>query len=57
MMDLPGRRYFFANQPDVGMWNVAQPASTLSSENLINDDEAKYGMESYANFWRKNMVL
>jgi uncharacterized protein YdiU (UPF0061 family) len=45
--DLPGRRYCFANQPDVGMWNVAQPASTLSSANLINDDEAKYGMERY----------
>jgi uncharacterized protein YdiU (UPF0061 family) len=56
MTDLPGRRYCFANQPDVGMWNVAQP-STLSSANLINDDEAKYGMEIYANFWRKNMVL
>lgn len=45
--DVPGRRYCFANQPDVGMWNVAQLASTLSSANLINDDEAKYGMERY----------
>lgn len=45
--DLPGRRYCFANQPDVGMWNVAQLASTLSSANIINDDEAKYGMERY----------
>lgn len=21
--DLPGRRYCFANQPDIGLWNVA----------------------------------
>uniref|UniRef100_A0A0C9RMU2 Selenoprotein O n=1 Tax=Wollemia nobilis TaxID=56998 RepID=A0A0C9RMU2_9CONI len=45
--DLPGRRYCFANQPDVGMWNLAQLASTLSTANLINDEEAKYAMAKY----------
>eukprot|EP01018_Ginkgo_biloba_P033232 Gb_08627 [translate_table: standard] len=45
--DVPGRRYCFANQPDIGMWNVAQLASTLSAANLINDEEAKYAVERY----------
>ncbi|XP_076923281.1 uncharacterized protein LOC143585360 [Bidens hawaiensis] len=45
--DLPGRRYCFANQPDVGLWNMAQFASTLSSANLINENEADYALERY----------
>ncbi|KAK2991325.1 hypothetical protein RJ640_002928, partial [Escallonia rubra] len=45
--DLPGRRYCFANQPDIGLWNIAQFASTLSSAQLINDKEANYAMERY----------
>ncbi|KAG7023870.1 hypothetical protein SDJN02_14897, partial [Cucurbita argyrosperma subsp. argyrosperma] len=45
--DLPGRRYCFANQPDVGLWNIAQFASTLSAAELINDKEANYAMERY----------
>ncbi|KAK3004978.1 hypothetical protein RJ639_019822 [Escallonia herrerae] len=45
--DLPGRRYCFANQPDMGLWNIAQFASTLSSAQLINDKEANYAMERY----------
>lgn len=47
--DLPGRRYCFANQPDIGLWNIAQFASTLSSAKLINDNEANYAMERYGN--------
>lgn len=43
--DLPGRRYCFANQPDIGLWNIAQFASTLSSAKLINEKEADYAME------------
>lgn len=43
--DLPGRRYCFANQPDIGLWNVAQFTSTLSTAELINDKEANYAME------------
>ncbi|KGN66443.1 uncharacterized protein LOC101218327 [Cucumis sativus] len=45
--DLPGRRYCFANQPDIGLWNIAQFASTLSAAELINDKEANYAMERY----------
>ncbi|KAI6685919.1 hypothetical protein NL676_031832 [Syzygium grande] len=45
--DLPGRRYCFANQPDIGLWNIAQFVSTLSAAELINDKEANYAMEKY----------
>ncbi|XP_038697097.1 protein adenylyltransferase SelO-like [Tripterygium wilfordii] len=47
--DLPGRRYCFANQPDIGLWNIAQFASTLQAAELINDKEANYAMERYGN--------
>ncbi|KAK4408229.1 protein adenylyltransferase SelO [Sesamum angolense] len=45
--DLPGRRYCFANQPDIGLWNIAQFATTISAAQLINDKEANYAMERY----------
>ncbi|KAJ1699904.1 hypothetical protein LUZ63_008416 [Rhynchospora breviuscula] len=45
--DLPGRRYCFANQPDVGLWNVAQFATALAAAELLNKDEANYVMERY----------
>ncbi|KAK4487802.1 hypothetical protein RD792_005508, partial [Penstemon davidsonii] len=45
--DLPRRRYCFANQSDVGLWNIAQFATTLSATKLINDKEANYAMERY----------
>ncbi|CAI9290176.1 unnamed protein product [Lactuca saligna] len=45
--DLPGRRYCFANQPDVGLWNIAQFASTLSSAHLISEKESDYALERY----------
>ncbi|GFY98965.1 hypothetical protein Acr_13g0003660 [Actinidia rufa] len=45
--DLPGRRYCFANQPDIGLWNIAQFASSLSFAELITDKEANYAMERY----------
>ncbi|KAL2487942.1 hypothetical protein Fot_41234 [Forsythia ovata] len=45
--DLPGRRYCFANQPDIGLWNIAQFVTTLSTAQLINDNEANYAMERY----------
>ncbi|EEF48836.1 protein adenylyltransferase SelO [Ricinus communis] len=47
--DLPGRRYCFANQPDIGLWNIAQFTATLSEAQLINDKEANYAMERYGN--------
>lgn len=43
--DLPGKRYCFANQPDVGLWNIAQFTGPLSSAELISQDEANYVME------------
>lgn len=45
--DLPGRRYCFANQPDVGLWNIAQFTSALSTAELLSDEEADYAMERY----------
>lgn len=45
--DLPGRRYCFANQPDIGLWNLAQFTTTLSAAHLINDKEANYALERY----------
>ncbi|XP_074588212.1 uncharacterized protein LOC141844108 [Curcuma longa] len=45
--DLPGRRYCFANQPDIGLWNIAQFTVTLSSAKLISEEEANYAMERY----------
>ncbi|KAK1429090.1 hypothetical protein QVD17_11291 [Tagetes erecta] len=46
--DLPGRRYCFSNQPDVGLWNMAQFISALSSADLLNEHEADYALERYA---------
>ncbi|KAG8075810.1 hypothetical protein GUJ93_ZPchr0006g40916 [Zizania palustris] len=45
--DLPGKRYCFANQPDVGLWNIAQFTEPLTSAKLISKDEAYYVMERY----------
>ncbi|CAD5181691.1 unnamed protein product [Musa acuminata subsp. malaccensis] len=45
--DLPGRRYCFANQPDIGLWNIAQFTATLSAAQLISKEEANYAMERY----------
>eukprot|EP00256_Glycine_max_P040704 XP_006590233.1 uncharacterized protein LOC102663557 [Glycine max] len=45
--DLPGRRYCFANQPDIGLWNIAQFTTSLQAAPLINEKEANYAMERY----------
>ncbi|KAI9114989.1 hypothetical protein K1719_014002 [Acacia pycnantha] len=45
--DLPGRRYCFANQSDIGLWNIEQFATALSTAKLINEKEASYAMERY----------
>ncbi|KAF3514637.1 hypothetical protein F2Q69_00000518 [Brassica cretica] len=45
--DLPGRRYCFANQPDIALWNIAQFAEALAAAQLINEKEANYAMERY----------
>ncbi|URE14124.1 G-type lectin S-receptor-like serine threonine-protein kinase, partial [Musa troglodytarum] len=43
--DLPWRRYCFANQPDIGLWNIGQFTATLSAAQLISNEEANYAME------------
>lgn len=45
--DLPGRRYCFANQPDIGLWNIAQFTTTLLAAELISKEESNYVMERY----------
>lgn len=45
--DLPGRRYCFANQPDIGLWNIAQFVTSLSVAKLLTEKEADYAMERY----------
>ncbi|KAL5976877.1 hypothetical protein ACLOJK_021212 [Asimina triloba] len=45
--DIPGRRYCFANQPDIGLWNIAQFTATLSVAELISKEESNYAMERY----------
>lgn len=45
--DLPGRRYCFANQPDIGLWNLMQFAATLKDAELISDEEAQFGLNRY----------
>ncbi|KAL0843019.1 hypothetical protein Bca101_016264 [Brassica carinata] len=45
--DLPRRRYCFANQPDIGLWNIAQFAEALAAAQLINEKEADYALERY----------
>lgn len=46
--DLPGRRYCFANQPDIGMWNTMQLATTLNAAGLISVAEAQGVLDKYA---------
>lgn len=45
--NLLGRRYCFANQLDIGLWNLAQFTTTLETTHLINDKEANYALERY----------
>ncbi|KAL2942006.1 hypothetical protein RDABS01_030356, partial [Bienertia sinuspersici] len=45
--DLPGRRYCFANQPDIGLWNIAQFAATLQA--------AKYGTK-FMDYYQAIMI-
>ncbi|WOL19234.1 hypothetical protein Cni_G28032 [Canna indica] len=47
--DFSRRRYCYANQPDVGLWNIAQFTGALSAAQLISEEEANYAMERYGN--------
>eukprot|EP00249_Psilotum_nudum_P020532 c27744_g1_i3 orf=125-2134(+) len=45
--DLPGRRYCFANQPDIGLWNVMHFGTTLKQAELISENEFQHGINRY----------
>ncbi|CAI5975991.1 unnamed protein product [Closterium sp. NIES-65] len=42
--DMPGRRYCFRQQPDIGLWNVVQLANTLVTGGIIGVAEAQHGV-------------
>ncbi|GAB4819866.1 hypothetical protein N2152v2_006912 [Parachlorella kessleri] len=46
--DLPGRRYCFRNQPEIGQFNVAQLARALLAAEAVTQEEAQAGVEAYA---------
>jgi len=45
--DLPGRRYSFQSQPEIGQFNVIQLARALVSAGLLNEDEASSCIAAY----------
>lgn len=45
--DLPGRRYAFHAQPEVGQWNILQLARALLSTSLLTEEEAREGLRAY----------
>lgn len=45
--DLPGRRYAFGAQPEVGQWNIVQLARALVAAGLVNEDEGAQGVAAY----------
>ena len=55
--DLPGRRYCFRNQPDVGLWNVVQLANALHTADLISVPEAQYCVSRSAFRFLSKMVV
>jgi uncharacterized protein YdiU (UPF0061 family) len=46
--DADGRRYCYANQPQVVLWNLAQLANALLSAGVLTRDEAQAGVDAYA---------
>jgi len=46
--DMPGLRYCFKNQPEIGQWNLAQLANALAAAGLLSKGEAEAGLERYA---------
>jgi uncharacterized protein YdiU (UPF0061 family) len=45
--DLPGRRYCFHAQPEIGQFNILQLARALIGGGLITEDEAREGLVAY----------
>ncbi|KAL4433856.1 hypothetical protein ABPG75_000297 [Micractinium tetrahymenae] len=46
--DLPGRRYCFRDQPEIGQWNVLQLARALVVADLVTQEEASEALQAYA---------
>jgi len=45
--DLPGRRYCFQAQPEIGQFNILQLARAFIAGGLITEDEAREGLVAY----------
>lgn len=45
--DLPGRRYCFQAQPEIGQWNLLQLARALVAAGLFDEDAAADGIAAY----------
>jgi uncharacterized protein YdiU (UPF0061 family) len=45
--DLPGRRYCFQSQPEIGQWNLVQLARALVAAGLIDEEAASEGIANY----------
>lgn len=45
--DLPGRRYAFGAQPEIGQWNILQLARAFVAGGLINEEQGADGIRAY----------
>lgn len=45
--DLPGRRYCYQAQPEIGQWNLLQLARALVGAGLLDEDTASDGIAAY----------
>lgn len=52
--DLPGRRYSFQSQPEIGQWNVLQLAQALVAAGLMNEEAAAEGISAYGQSLKRN---
>ncbi|PRW57632.1 seleno O isoform B [Chlorella sorokiniana] len=46
--DLPGRRYCFRDQPEIGQWNLVQLARAMILGGLLTEEEAAPALGAYA---------
>lgn len=45
--DLPGRRYCYQSQPEIGQWNLLQLARALVGAGLFDEEAASEGLAAY----------
>ena len=59
--DLPGRRYCFQDQPEIGQWNIVQLARALVAAGLFDEEAAADGIAAYGTSlvetYNKNMTM